>query len=127
MRCGSDCYEINRYAYAGCSPIHYTDPPVTGPMWFLSALATLLGGYGLLNLLAPAVTWRWQQSSTSRSREKGHQLASGFGDAVAQAVGGADDVEPDRRTKSRIRVIGLFEVLLAGGGFWLILLVQPGA
>jgi hypothetical protein len=100
---------------------------VTGSMWFLSALATLLGGYGLLNLLAPAVTWRWQRSSTSRSREKGHRSAAGFGDAVAQAVGRADDVEPDRRTRSRVRAIGLVEILLAGGGFWFIFLVQPGA
>jgi hypothetical protein len=105
---------------------------VTGSMWFLSALATLLGGYGLLNLLAPAVTWRWQRSSTSRSRDKGHRYkghrsAAGFGDAVAQAVGRADDVEPDRRTRSRVRAIGLVEILLAGGGFWFIFLVQPGA
>lgn len=87
---------------------------MSGGVWVWIIGASLLGGYGLLNLLAPGVTIRWQRRSTDRSEARGDAMGTSVGAAFASLVG-SEGEEPwdDTSVRRRVRWIGVGEVVLA--------------
>lgn len=89
---------------------------MSGSAWIFAIGATSLGLYGLLNIIAPSLTIRWQRRSTKPSHGKGSELRSAVGGAFASMVG-AEGPEPwdDPDVRRRVRYVGAVEVLIALG------------
>jgi hypothetical protein len=81
---------------------------VTSESWVLIVAALPLGGYGILNILRPDMTRRWQRSSAEKARQRGDAFGTIMGDRSGRLVG--DELPSSRR---RVRLIGLFEVTVA--------------
>lgn len=81
-----------------------------GDLIVLLVGSLLLGAYGILNLISPRLTMRWQQTFTSNARESGHTLSANIGEFLDAWVRGGS-TEPSRR----VRIIGLIESTIAIG------------
>jgi hypothetical protein len=79
--------------------------------WVLVAAMAPLLGYGLLNLVTPRLTTRWQVRATTRHGEES------VGDLVGRTfqwfVGIEPDSAPDGAALRRVRIVGLIEIAVA--------------
>lgn len=88
---------------------------MSGASWIFVVGAAALGLFGLLNIITPATTIRWQRRSTDRSARRGSELGASVGSGFAGLVG-ATGPQPwnNPAVRRRVRWIGVGEILLAG-------------
>ena len=94
---------------------------MSGPQWVLLVGALPALGFGVLNVIAPALTTKWQVSATGRRVEGDSRKAFGSVVAVWMGISGSSDPTRDVRVLRRVRLLGTIEVVVTAvlaGGLW---------
>lgn len=67
----------------------------------------LLAGYGVLNVVSPRLTMRWQVNSTARHA---NDFRGGVGRAFQGLFGIDPHAGPDQEALRRVRILGVVEI-----------------
>jgi hypothetical protein len=87
---------------------------VTLASWILIAGFGVLGAYGLLNLVTPTTTIRWQNRATARHRDDDPRRVVGlFFQGVIGQEDSAADGSQDATVRRRVRYVGASQIVFA--------------